>query len=384
MIDYKKTIINFIGFFIVCITVVLSIMGSIYFWPFLIGIIIALILERSINFISKKTKVPRKAIGTIMVLVFYFIFAMIVFLLVFTLINELISLSTTIPKIYSDIRIGYTEIYSDIQIFLEKVPETISKGIYDFGLETIANVIKIFSQIMNSVLNFVIFLPQMLIYIIITFLATLFLVVEKSSIKKVASEIFPDKLVEKINKVFKMTFRSLGQYLRAQVILITITFVELFIMFVLIKQNYPLTLALSIAAIDSLPILGTGTILIPWSIYSLVIGNTSLGIYLFVIYVIILVVRQLVEPKIVSSNIGVHPFVTLLAMYTGFRLFGLIGLIIGPIVMVIFKNVFATMFEVGYFKKLFIYKEKEDEGNIKEQDQNLVRIKKKIDKKTKK
>lgn len=92
--------------------------------------------------------------------------------------------------------------------------------------------------------------------------------------------------------------------------------------------------------------------MIPWAIISAVNGDLRLGIALFVLYVIILVVRQLLEPRIVGKNIGVHPIFTLIAMYTGFKISGLIGLIIGPIVLIILQNVFETMIDNGIVKSI--------------------------------
>lgn len=92
--------------------------------------------------------------------------------------------------------------------------------------------------------------------------------------------------------------------------------------------------------------------MIPWAIISAVNGDLRLGIALFVLYVIILVVHQLLEPRIVGKNIGIHPIFTLIAMYTGFKISGLIGLIIGPIVLIILQNVFETMIDNGIVKTI--------------------------------
>lgn len=97
---------------------------------------------------------------------------------------------------------------------------------------------------------------------------------------------------------------------------------------------------------------GSGTVMIPWAIIAAVDGDLKLGIALFILYVIILVVHQLLEPKIVSGNIGIHPIFTLLAMYTGFRISGVLGLFIGPIVLIILQNVFETMIDNGIVKSL--------------------------------
>lgn len=92
--------------------------------------------------------------------------------------------------------------------------------------------------------------------------------------------------------------------------------------------------------------------MIPWAIISAINGDLKLGIALFVLYVIILVVHQILEPRIVSGHIGVHPVFTLIAMYTGFKLSGLIGLFIGPIVLIILQNVFETMIDNGIVKTI--------------------------------
>ena len=98
---------------------------------------------------------------------------------------------------------------------------------------------------------------------------------------------------------------------------------------------------------------GSGTVMIPWAIISAVNGDISLGIGLFILYVIVLVVHQILEPRIVSGHIGVHPIFTLIAMYTGFKLIGVIGLLIGPIVLIIVKNIFANLIDRGVFKTIF-------------------------------
>lgn len=92
--------------------------------------------------------------------------------------------------------------------------------------------------------------------------------------------------------------------------------------------------------------------MVPWAIIVAINGDLPLGIYIIIILVIIMVARQLLEPKIVSSNIGIHPIFTLIAMYTGFKLTGVLGLFIGPIIFIILKNIFKTMIENGIVKSI--------------------------------
>ena len=117
--------------------------------------------------------------------------------------------------------------------------------------------------------------------------------------------------------------------------------------------EFPLLMALFIGFVDALPILGSGTVMVPWAIICGLNGNLKLGIAIIVLLVIMSIIRQLLEPKLVSKNIGVHPIFTLIAMYTGFKIIGIIGLLVGPIVLIIVKNIFASLIDQGVFKTIF-------------------------------
>ena len=112
-------------------------------------------------------------------------------------------------------------------------------------------------------------------------------------------------------------------------------------------------MALFIGFVDALPILGSGTVMIPWAIISAINGDFNLGLAIIILLIIMSVARQILEPKLVSKNIGVHPIFTLIAMYTGFKLIGVIGLLVGPIVLIIIKNIFANLIDQGVFKTIF-------------------------------
>ena len=111
-------------------------------------------------------------------------------------------------------------------------------------------------------------------------------------------------------------------------------------------------MALFIGFVDALPILGSGTVMIPWAIITALDGDLRLAVSIFILFVIMSVVRQFLEPRLVSKHIGTHPIFTLIAMYTGFKIFGVFGLIIGPIVLIIVKNVFQNSIDEGLFKAI--------------------------------
>ena len=98
---------------------------------------------------------------------------------------------------------------------------------------------------------------------------------------------------------------------------------------------------------------GSGTVMIPWAGFLAFTGDMKLAIGIFVLWCIMSIVRQLIEPRIVSGQIGIHPIFTLIAMYTGFKFIGVIGLIIGPIVLIILNNIFSTLIDKGILKTIF-------------------------------
>ena len=112
-------------------------------------------------------------------------------------------------------------------------------------------------------------------------------------------------------------------------------------------------MALFIGFVDALPIIGSGTVIVPWAIISGLNGDLKLGIGLIILLAVISTVKQILEPRLISKHIGTHPIFTLSAMYTGFKFLGVIGTLIGPIVLIVIKNVFATLIDEGVMKSLF-------------------------------
>lgn len=152
--------------------------------------------------------------------------------------------------------------------------------------------------------------------------------------------------------------KHFGCYLKAESILIFVSFVISLIglyIFKIIGLNieYPLLAALGIGFVDALPIFGSGTVMIPWAIITAFNGDYVLAISILVLWIIMSVTRQFIEPKIVSKQIGIHPIFTLIAMYTGFKFIGVLGMFIGPILLIILKDVFSRLIDKGVMKAIF-------------------------------
>ena len=200
-------------------------------------------------------------------------------------------------------------------------------------------------------------LPKIFIYSIITILATYFISSDKFYILDQLEYHFPKKWVGKLRESSKNITSSLGSYLRAEVILVLITFSIILVglsifYFCGLNVKYPLLMAIIIGFVDSLPILGSGTVIIPWAVICFCNNDITLGSLLIGLYLFTLIIRQITEPKLVSSNIGIHPIYTLISMYTGFKFIGILGLLAGPIVLIILKNIFSNAIDKGFFNSV--------------------------------
>ena len=205
---------------------------------------------------------------------------------------------------------------------------------------------------LNGVINVVTSIPTISIYFVITVMALYFICVDKVYILDQIEHHVPSLWVKKVGIHLRELTKTLGGYLKAQATLIFVSFIVSLIGLYVLKFvgfaiEYPLLMALFIGFVDA------GTVMVPWAIIAGLNGDLNLGIAIIVLLIIMSVVRQFLEPRLVSKNIGVHPIFTLIAMYTGFKFLGILGILFGPIILIIFKNVFATLIDDGVLKSIF-------------------------------
>ena len=180
-------------------------------------------------------------------------------------------------------------------------------------------------------------------------LATFFISKDWKKLANFSSKVLPPRILLGTGKVINDLKGALFGFIKAQFTLISLTTVTILIGLLILKVEYSITIALVSGLIDIIPYLGTGTVFIPWIAYEVIIGNYHLAIGLIVVYVIVVVQRQLVEPKVLSSSIGIDPLATLVALFVGYKLIGFLGLIAGPVVLVIIN----TLHRANVFKEIW-------------------------------
>lgn len=331
---------------------------SIFYMPFLIAFIISLIIEPAIKYIMKKTKLTRR---TSSIIIFILVLAIILGGLAWGIVTIFSESSSLLQGLNDYFDKAYNQFQSFMNSFdFDKIhlSDEILNVIQNSTTDILTAISNWLRNSLTNLINIVTSLPTIAICIGIAIVAFYFICVDKIYILDQIEHHLPKIWVKKMEKHLKDLITTLGGYLKAEATLILVSFiislVGLYILrFTGFNVKYPLLMALFIGFVDALPILGSGTVMIPWAIITSLNGDIKLGIALIVLLIIMSVARQLLEPKLVSKNIGVHPIFTLIAMYTGFKIIGIMGLLIGPIVLIILKNVFATLIDRGVMKTIF-------------------------------
>ena len=192
--------------------------------------------------------------------------------------------------------------------------------------------------VLNASTTFVAKLPNALVAIFMSIIATCFIALDFDKIKGFIVRQFRDNHLDTMVQVKDVFSQSVIRYIKSYAIILLITFTEAAIGLTIIGVDYAILISFFIAIVDILPVLGTGTVVIPWIVVCFVTGDVYRGVGLLILYIIITVVRQIIEPKIVSQNVALHPLVTLMAMYVGAKLLGIIGLFGFPITIIILQS----------------------------------------------
>lgn len=353
----KKLFILIIGIF----SLYIGFKISLFYIPFLIAFILSQLIEPIIRWCMRKLKMRRKVSA---ILIFIIVLSIIIGLIagaIITLVSEASNLLGNINYYFEKIYDTSQNIISNFdfgkfeKIKLSSELNTILSNSTGDVINTASSWIK---SILTGFLNAITSLPKVGFCIVITILALYFMCTDKIYMLDQIEHHLPEEWVKKLTKHIKALTKTLGYYLKAQFTLIFVSFIISLIGLVIfsiigMKVTYPLLSAIGIAAVDALPIFGSGTVMIPWAIISAFNGDVTLGVSILVLWIIMSIVRQFLEPKIVSGHIGIHPIFTLIAMYTGFRFIGFLGLFVGPIVLIILKEIYGNRIDRGFVKSIF-------------------------------
>lgn len=355
--------------FLINLLFIAAVLGLIYvffkylFWPvapFLLSFFFAMLIQRPLRWLTNKTHGKGRGIwSVVLVLLSIAIILIPVILLIGNLVRELrdfisylIGQLSDFPKFLADLQEMLLKALSFLpdniySTAAQKITEIISSLTTDFDLSSIGlnsdTVKNTITSGVAGIYNVARNVPSAILGIVIGIIAWILFAKDYRSVVNFIQLQLPESkknLLVEIKQVFSNTILKM---VKAYLLIMFITFCELSIGFTILSiagimsNSYIYLIALGICIFDILPVAGSGGILIPWAIVSIVMGNTAQAIGLLVIYVVITVIRQYIEPKIVGDSLGVNPLITLGGLYFGLKLFGVLGMFIVPILIMTIK-----------------------------------------------
>lgn len=309
--------------------------------PFLIAYIIAFFLKPLINWITQKTPLGRKPVAIIVLTLFYLVIGSLIVLLSIRIGAWAGRWFSGLPDYYANTIEPTLDILSErlSTLLPQPVDSSVLEPLSTLG-DSITNALgNIVSTVSSAVVNFITgfasSVPWFLVAFVITIISSYFVTVDYNRISSFILRQMSDPMRRKFLVIKDFIVNVLLRFARAYLIIIFITFVEVSIGLLILRAEHPFAMALVTALVDILPVFGTGTIMIPWAVYSLINENYFFGIGLLVLYAAITVIRQTIEPRIVGRQIGLYPLLTLICMFIGTRMFGIWGLFGFPITLTV-------------------------------------------------
>jgi sporulation integral membrane protein YtvI len=325
------------------------------FWavfPFLFSLFIAMVLQRPINFIVKNTKLKKNGASVFCVLGLLLVAMGIISLIGVKLVTEIRGLFASLAENFEDLPTFLAQAETTILEFIRFLPDglesSVGTSIRDLFEKLASNENTTFDFSMlyapiSSVWSTAKAVPEFVVAIIVSVVACFFMAADYDTLTDFIKRQLPENKSKAVAATKKTTLTAVGKLVKAYATLMLLTFCEMIVGLNIMRfaglyiDEYLLATAVIVAVVDIVPILGTGTILIPWAIYSLLSGSTGFGIGLIVLYVVIYVIRQALEPKLVAANLDLPSILTLMSMYVGVKLFGFIGLFILPFTIMLIK-----------------------------------------------
>ena len=358
----------------------LAFLGSLFF-PFILGYIFSALTKPVAELLQRRLKFPRNVAAITVIILIFGILGSLLGFAVWKIVSEFRNLYEQLPYIISNAQEWAGNFYQKISGLYDAMPPNIKDAIEATG-DNISNQIATFINTRSTPMmwqagDIAKRVPGIFIGIIVFLLSSYFMISDDGKVSDFVHKLIPKRHLDMIYRIRHEIKKYLGGYIKAQAILMCIAFVILMISLSILRIRFALIIALGIAFFDALPFFGSGAVLWPWAIISFLNGDFRCGIGLVITYVAIVLMRQFIEPKLVSSKIGMHPILTLMSMYVGYRVLSIGGMILGPVILMLVMSLYrAGVFDgiISFIKKCVRYIKQQAMG-LKDYIKDIVQIK---------
>ncbi|MGN0505093.1 MAG: sporulation integral membrane protein YtvI [Lachnospiraceae bacterium] len=323
-----------------------------FFLPFVIAFIISSIANPLVRFMEKKIKIVRKHSSAIIIILVLGAVVGILYLLGALVVKQVVSLFEDRFELYNQMMAAFDMVSESLNGLFERLPGGIKDTFLglqsDLGsaLEGFLTGIELPS--IAAAGSYVKSVADGLLIAIITVLAAYFLIAERDNIAEMLVRILPKSILDYYRMIVSNIKKAVGGYFKAQFKIMLILMAVMFIGFEILDIGYSLLLAFLIAFLDFLPVFGTGAVFWPWIVIDIIAGNYTEAIFLGVLYLLCQLIKQILQPKMVGDSVGINPLAALVFMFIGYRLSGVLGMIVGiPVGMIV-----ISLYQAGAFERL--------------------------------
>jgi sporulation integral membrane protein YtvI len=348
---YVKILVNVLLFLLGVLAVVFllpKLLG--FFMPFVIGFVVSVIANPLVKFLEKRVKIVRKHSSAIIIILVIGAVVGAIYALASVLVKEVTNLIQDFPNIYTSLEQQFNTISVKLSGIYDLLPLSARNMLDNIGSNITNYATKFMSESsdlnISEAGNYAKNVLDVLLYAIVTIMSAYFFIAERDNLAALVHRFTPASLIKSYNLIVSNFKSAVGGYFKAQFKIMLVLTVIMFVGFEIIKVRYSFLFALLIAFLDFLPFFGTGAVIWPWALIEILSGNYFRAVMLLIIYLVCLIVKQVLQPKMVGDSVGISPFSTLIFMFIGYRLLGVLGMIIGiPIGMIVINFYKAGMFD---------------------------------------
>ena len=307
-------------------------------FPFLLGTALALAAEPTVRFLKERTHLPRGAASALAVTGVFLLLSILTLLLAALLVRELGALARILPDLEDTARTGVSSLEGWLLSLSARAPQSLQpllqQNITDFFSDGTALVDKGISYLLGLAGSILGHIPGSALGLFTAIISGYMISAKLPKLKRLLLRRFPREKIRPTLDTLRRAKKTVFSWLLAQLQLSGVTFTVLLLGYLLLGISYAPLWALVTALVDALPVLGTGCILLPWSLICLLQGNIAQAIGLVSIYVVVAVTRSVLEPRLLGKHLGLDPLATLAALYVGYKLWGILGMILSPLLAV--------------------------------------------------
>lgn len=312
--------------------------------PFGLAALVAALLRPAARFLRRRFRLPEKLGGTLLIVGAVVLLSWGIVALGQWIYEEARALIEALPEMLNDADNPIRRMMELLERISGGTKETVGEleALYGMLSGMAQEAISAASTALTSGATTVIVrLPRLILSVVVGVIALFYLFFDRAAIRRQLRFFLSEKTLGRLSAFFTRMYKAVGEYARAYFVLLILTYAELLAGFLLLNVSRPAVIAAVVALVDLLPVFGVGTVLIPWSVFSFLSGDVFRGAGLLILFGVMYVVRQFVEPRLLGGAIGVHPLFALFAFFAAFSLFGFWGLIIAPILLYGVKAIFA-------------------------------------------